>query len=107
MAFKVGFIVRAPGGDPEKNMTFLKTENIEVTTVVVEMADSSQMIKVCKELVFEKGIHALVLCPAVSNEVVAKITEVVEGKASLFVGRGDFESVHLATQITGKEWFSK
>jgi hypothetical protein len=106
MAFKVGFVVRAPGGNPADEKSFLKTDKIEVTTVVVELENPKQMVEICKNLVYRDGIQALVLCPAVSNDVVAKISNEIGDRAALFVARGDFGSVHLASEITEKEWFS-
>ena len=105
MAFKVLFVVRAPGSNPEKDRTFLKTENIEVLTVAFDLNDSEGIIKLCQEEVEKSGIQAVVLCPAVSNELVAKLTEKTEGKIAIFVGRGDFQSVHIASKITTDEWF--
>ena len=107
MAFKVLFIVRAPKSDPAKDRSFLKTENIEVTTIAFDLEDSAGIIETCTKLTNESGIHAIVLCPAVSNELVAKLSEQVGDKVAIFVGRGDFQSVHIASQITMKEWFNK
>ena len=49
-------------------------------------------------------IQAIVLCPAITNNLVAKLSEEVGGKAAIFVGRGDFKSVHLASQVIREEW---
>ena len=76
-----------------------------MSTIVVDINNTQQLIDICKNKVLNEGIHAIVLCPAVSNETVAKVTQVIEGKAALFVGRGDFQSVFLAGEITSKEWF--
>lgn len=105
MAFKVVFIVRAPNGDPNVDFSSIKTPSIEVTTIVVEISNTEQLIEICKNKVHNEGIHAIVLCPAVSNETVARVTQSIEGKAALFVGRGDFQSVFMAGEITNNEWF--
>jgi len=107
MAFKILFIVRAPNSNPERDKSFLKSENIEVTTIAFELIDSDGIIQTCKKMVNETGIQAIVLCPAVTNNLVAKLSEEVGDKAAIFVGRGDFQSVHIASQVTMKEWSNK
>ena len=107
MAFKVLFIVRAPGSDPKRDKSFLKSENIEVTTIAFELMDSEGILQTCIKMVDESGIQAIVLCPAVSNELVANLSEKIGQKAAIFVGRGDFQSVQFASQITMNEWFKK
>ncbi|MCX6231571.1 MAG: DUF6506 family protein [Bacteroidetes bacterium] len=106
MAFKVLIIVRAPDSNPEKDISFLKNDNIEVTTVAFDLNDTEGIIDTCIRHQDENGLQALILCPAVSNELVAKITEKIGDKTAIFVGRGDFQSVHLASQYTSKEWFN-
>ena len=59
------------------------------------------------QMVNESSVHAIVLCPAVSNDLVAKLTDKVGDKAAIFVGRGDFQSVHLASAITLEEWYDE
>lgn len=105
MAFKVLFIVRAPNSIPEIDKTFLKTENIEVTTIAFELSDNEGIIKTCVEMAESVGIHAIILCPGVTNELVAQLSEKIGEKTAIFVGRGDFQSVHLASKFTTKEWF--
>jgi hypothetical protein len=106
MAFKVLFVVRAPGSNPAKDRSFLKTPSIEVTTIAFELSDSEGVIKTCLKEVAESGIHVIVLCPAVSNDLVAELSKRLENKVAVFVGRGDFPSVHLASEVTTKEWFN-
>lgn len=106
MAFKIAFIVRAPEADPNENISPLKAKAIDVTTVAVELNNSNQMIKTCANLVKNNGIQALVLCPAVSNELVSKISDVVDEAVAVFVARGDFNSANIAQDTIEKEWFS-
>ncbi|MFZ4400163.1 MAG: DUF6506 family protein [Bacteroidales bacterium] len=106
MAFKVLFIVRAPNSVAERDKTFLKTESIEVTTIAFELSDNEGIIKTCIEMVEESGIQAIILCPAVTNELVAILSEKIGKKTAIFVGRGDFQSVHMASKFTTKEWFN-
>lgn len=105
MAFKVLFIVRAPGSNPKSDNSILQNKNIEVHTLAFDLNDTDGIIETCTGYVMEKGIHAIVLCPAVSNELVADISKRVENKAAVFVGRGDFKSVSIASEITKNEWF--
>lgn len=107
MAFKVLFIVRAPNSNPAKDVSFLKTENIEVTTIAFELEDSEGIIKTCTREVNKSGIQAVVLCPAVSNDLVARLSDKLGDRVAIFVGRGDFRSVHMASQITTREWFAR
>ena len=41
--------------------------------------------------------------PAVTNNLVAKLSEEVGEKAAIFVGRGDFQSIHFVSQVLMKE----
>ncbi len=106
MAFKVALIVRAPEADPEVDISTLVTKNIEVTTVAVELQNAQQTVKVCENLAKNAGVQAIVLCPAVSNELVADITRAIGDGVSLFVARGDFQSTILASENIEREWFS-
>lgn len=106
MAFKILNIVRAPGADPEKDKSVIKTDKIEVYTVVADLMKTELLPELCKKYVAEYEIHAVQLCPAVTNDIVGKVTAAVDGKASVFVSRGDFASVMTAVQNTDREWFS-
>jgi hypothetical protein len=107
MAFKVLIIVRAPGSNPEQDISYLKNENIEVTTIAFDLNDTIGIIRCCIHEVENNAIQAVILCPAVSNELVAAITDKIGDKTAIFVGRGDFKSVHLASKYTADEWFNK
>ncbi|MDY6863177.1 MAG: DUF6506 family protein [Thermodesulfobacteriota bacterium] len=56
MAFKVGFVVMSPDGDPKKHRASIKTSKLEVTTVVVELMNFDQAVNVCKDLVQNEGV---------------------------------------------------
>ena len=47
MAFKAGFVIMAPDGDPERHRASIKTSRFELTTVVVELMNFDQAVKVC------------------------------------------------------------
>ncbi len=106
MAFKVVNIVRAPGANPDTDQSIIKTEKIEVLTILADIRKPDQVVEICKKCVFEDGFQAIQLCPAVNNELVQRVTIAIEGKASIFVGRGDFQSVQMALTNTDREWFS-
>jgi hypothetical protein len=107
MAFKVLIIVRAPNSNPEQDISYLKNGNIEVTTIAFDLNDNNGIINTCIHQVENNGIQAVILCPAVSNELVATLTDKIGDKTAIFVGRGDFKSVHLASQYTAEAWFNK
>ena len=107
MAFKALFIVRAPESNPEQDRSCLKNGNIEVTTIAFELDDSDGIIMTCKKMVDEAGIQSIVLCPAVTYDLAAKVSEAVADKAAVFVARGDFDSVRLASQYINEEWFGQ
>lgn len=107
MAFKVLFIVRAPGSDPATDRSFLKTGNIEVTTIAFDPSDQEGISNTCVKLSEEGNLHAIVLCPAVSNELVADLSKKLGDKVAIFAGRGDFRSTGLAMEITSREWAEK
>jgi len=107
MPFKVLVIVRAPGSNPEQDISYLKNDNIEVTTIAFDLKDNIGIVRTCIHQLELNDIQAVILCPAVSNELVAEITEKIGDKAAFFVGRGDFKSVHLASKYTAEAWFNK
>lgn len=106
MAFKVVNIVRAPEANPETDRATIKTSKIEVLTIVADIRKPDQVVELCRKCVIDDGFHAIQLCPAVNNELVQRVTLAVEGKASVFIGRGDFPSVQMAIMNTDREWFS-
>ncbi|MBI5217855.1 MAG: hypothetical protein HY958_02875 [Bacteroidia bacterium] len=106
MAFRVANIVRAPGANPETDRAVVKTPKIEVITIVADLMKPDQVVEICRKLVSENRVHAIQLCPAVTNDLVQKVTAAIEGKASLFIGRGDFPSVQMTITNTDREWFS-
>ena len=56
MAFKAGFVVMAPDGDPAKHRASIKTSKLELTTVVVPLIDLERAVLVCRALVLKEGI---------------------------------------------------
>jgi hypothetical protein len=89
MAYKTGFVVKAPDGNPKKNRASLKTAKIEITAVVCGF-ETDQLVDECKNLVQNEGVQALILCPGCTHEEVAKVVS----------------SGMVTGQILAKEWFS-
>ncbi len=73
-------------------------------TIAFNPEDSDGIISTCMREAENQGLHAIVLCPAVSNELVAKLSEILGESVAIFTGRGDFRSFHLASVYTQKEW---
>jgi hypothetical protein len=106
MAFKTGFVVMAPDGDPERHRASLKTSNLELTVVVVELMNFEQAVNVCRDLVQNEGIQSLILCPGFPHEAVAKVANAVGEGIAVAVARGDIPSVMITGEIMAKEgWF--
>lgn len=106
--FKSAFIVMAPDGDPTKHRATIKTDKAELTTVIVEMMNFDQAVEVAKDLVQNKGIQAIHLCPGFTHQAVARIAAAVGGRAAVHVARGDVPSTMMVGDILGKEgWFDE
>ena len=87
MAFKAGFVVMAPDGDPKKYRSCIKTSKFELTTVLVELMNIDQAVDVCKELVQREGVQSLILCPSFTDEAVAKVVNVVGEEIPISVAK--------------------
>jgi len=104
MAFKTGFVVMAPDGDPRKYRTSLKTSKLEITAVVCQLMNFDQVVDVCKDLVQNEGVQSLILCPGCTHEAVGRIASAVGEGVAVNVARGDLPSVMITGQILAKEW---
>lgn len=108
MAFKAGFIVMAPEGDPKKHRASIKSPKFELTAVVVELMNFDQAVDVCKDLVQNEGIQSFILCPGFTNQAVAKIANAVGEKVPVSVARGDVPGGKITGEILSKEgWLPK
>lgn len=106
MAFKAGFVVMAPDGDPKRHRASIKTSKFELTTVVVELMNFDQAVNVCQDLVQNEGVQSLILCPGFSHEAVARVVNAVGEGVAVNVTRGDIPSVMATSEILRKEgWF--
>lgn len=106
MAFKAGFVVMAPDGDPAKHRASIKTSKLELTTVVVPMMDFERAAQVCRELVQKDGIQSLILCPGFTSAAVSMVANAVGEGVPVNVARGDVPSVMATAGILAQEgWF--
>jgi hypothetical protein len=103
VVFKNGIIVMAPDGNPKIHRTSIKTPMFEQTLVVVELFNFDQATSVCKELVEDEGIQALILCPGFTHEAVAKIAQSVGEDVTIDVARGDFPGTIMAAKRFERE----
>jgi hypothetical protein len=62
MAFKALFMAHVPDADPERDNCILETEKYKLYVRLVK--GQNQALEVCRKLVKEEGIEAIMLCPA-------------------------------------------
>jgi hypothetical protein len=106
--FKSAFIIMAPDGDPKKHRATIKTEKAELTAVIIEATNFDQAVEVAKDLVQNKGVQSIYLCPGFTHQAVARIANAVGGRAAVQVGRGDVPSTMMVGEILAKEgWFNE
>ena len=106
--FKSAFIIMAPDGDPEKYQATIKTEQTEVTTVLIELMDFDAAVDVAKDLVQNKGVKSIYLCAGFTHQAAARVAGAVLGRASVQVARGDSPSTLLTVDNLTKEgWFDE
>ena len=106
MTFKVIFLAHAPNADAEKHRCIIDTGKYKLFVVVVK--NQREAVEVCRKLVIDEGIHAVLLCPGFTHRDVAEIAETVGENVSVFVARGDGPSNRTSLEIRKKEGlFSK
>jgi len=108
MVVKSAFIIMAPDGDPNRHRALVKTSKMEITTVVIEMMNFDQAVKVCQDLVQKEGVQVLFLCPGFTHQAVARIASAVGDKVAINVARGDVPGTNMVGEILTKEgWFAE
>ena len=108
MAFKSAVVVMAPDGDPNRHRATIKTPKLELTTVVIELMNFDQAVKVCQDLVQKQGVQSFIFCPGFTHQALAKIASAVGEKVSINVARGDVPSTMITGEILTKEgWLSE
>ncbi|MGB9724566.1 MAG: DUF6506 family protein [Chloroflexia bacterium] len=105
MAFKAVFLAHAPDAEPEKHRGLIETPKYKLFVRVVQ--SQAQAVEVCRSLVHEEGIHAILLCPGFTHRDIAELAEAVGPNVGIFVARGDAPSNRVVTQVMETEgWFS-
>ena len=87
MAFKALFIAHAPDADYQQHRSVIDTGMYKLYSIVVRTQEEA--VKVSKEYFQNESIEAIILCPGFKHGDVAEIFEVLEGKVSVNVARGD------------------
>ena len=105
MAFKTLFMAHAPDADYEKHTSTIDTGKYILFTVIVKSQEEA--VKVSKDMYEKEGIHAITLCPGFSHGDVAEIFEVLDGKVSVNVARGDVASSKVVQPVIQREYFNK
>jgi len=107
MAFKEAVVVMAVDGHPNRHRASIKTPKLELTTVVIELGNFDQAVKVCKDLVQKQGVQSFIFCPGFTHQALARIASAVGGRAAINVARGDVPSTTMVSEILTKEgWFA-
>ena len=101
MAFKVIFLAHAPDADAERHRCVIDTGKYKLFVVVVK--NQREAVEVCRKLVRNEGIHAVLLCPGFTHRDVAEIAETVGENVGVFVARGDGPSNRTSLEIRKKE----
>jgi len=103
VAFKAGFVVMAPDGDPARDRASIKTSKLELSVVVVQLMNFDQATSVCRGLVQKEGVQSLIVCPGFSSETVAKVIQAVGPGVPVSVARSDVPSVMATAELLTKE----
>lgn len=105
MAFKALFLAHAPDADMEKHRSIIDTGKYRLITVIVK--DQKEAVNVAKTVYEQENIDAIILCPGYTHSDVAEIFQVLKGKVSVNVARGDGPSSRIAQERIQKEYFGK
>jgi len=105
MAFKALFIAHAPDADYKKHRNVIDTGMYKLYSVVVSTQEEA--IQVSKDYWQNESIEAILLCPGFTHGDVAEIFEVLEGKVSVNVARGDGPSGMISAVARNKAGYPK
>lgn len=101
--FKTAFIIMAPDGDPQKHRATISTGRAQLTALFIELANFDQAVEVAEDLVQNKGVQSIYLCPGFTHQAVARIATALAGRAAVNVARGDGPSSAMVADILAKE----
>ncbi len=105
MTFKALFIAHAPDADYKIHRNLIDTGMYKLHSVVVSTQEEA--VKVSKEYWENDLIEAILLCPGFKHGDVAEIFEVLEGKVSVNVSRGDGPSNMLSAVARKKAGYPR
>ena len=87
--------------DAEKHRCIIDTGKYKLFVVVVK--NQREAVEVCRKLVRDEGIYAVLLCPGFTHRDVAEIAETVGENVGVFVARGDSPSHRTSIETMKKE----
>jgi len=105
VAFKALFLAHAPDADYKKHKSIIDTGKYRLLTFVVKTQDEA--IKVSKSICEREKIDAIMLCPGFTHSDVSEIFQVLGGKVSVNVARGDGPSSKISQAVIQKEYVNK
>ena len=104
MTFTTLFMAHVPDADPERDACMLGTAMYKLYVRLVK--GQAQALDVCRTLVKEEGIEAIILCPGFTHKDIAEIQEVVGSTVGITVARGDGPSSRISMEAMRKAgWF--
>jgi len=104
MAFKALFMAHVPDADPERDNCILETEKYKLYVRLVK--GQNQALEVCRKLVKEEGIEAIMLCPGFTHKDIAEIQDLVGPNVGITVARGDGPSSRISMEAMKRAgWF--
>lgn len=86
MALRAAFMFLAPGADPARDRSTVRTPQVDLTVVAVPGYGDAE--RVARSLV-EEGVTALELCGGFGNAGAARVSRAVAGRAAVGVVRFD------------------
>lgn len=105
MAFKTLFLAHAPDADYERHKTIIDTGSYKLLTVVVKTQEEA--LNVASNIYKKEKIDAIILCPGFTHTDVAEIFNVLEGKVSVNIARGDGPSSRISQVVRQREYSKK
>ena len=104
MSFNVLFIAHAPDADAHKHRSEINTGKYRLLSVVVR--NQTEAVEIAREMVGDKDIDTVLLCPGFAHSDVAEICDALGGKVGVAVARGDGPSNRISAQARRRENYS-
>ncbi|MCX7995511.1 MAG: DUF6506 family protein [candidate division WOR-3 bacterium] len=105
MVFKALFMAYTPDADYKKHRSIIDTGKYRLFTVIVKSQEEA--LKVAKDIYEKEKIDAILLCPGFTHKDVAEIFEILGGKVSVSVARGDGPSNRIVQPVIQREYYGK